>query len=82
MALIIDGSTFPGFWKFTADHLAPNDFQTVPKFAQIDFVSTGVAEGNITYGGTGYLTGATTIDENGNALDTSIKVARYLSDNR
>lgn len=82
MAVIIDGSTYKGYWKLTGDHTFLAGFQTVPKSYPIDFVSTNVAEGTITIGGTGYLTDADTVDENGNALNTSAKVAQYLSDNR
>ena len=82
MAAIIDGSTYKGFWKLTGDHTFLAGFQLIPKHANIDFTSTNVSEGSITYAGNSTLTDADTIDENGNALNTSAKVAQYLSDNR
>ena len=81
MALIIDGSTYRKWWKFTADHTAPNEYQMIPKHASIDYTVTAATEGSISYGLTGYATDATTIDENGNELDTSAKVAKYLNEN-
>ena len=82
MALIIDGTTFNGWWKFTPDHTAPNEFQMIPKLASIDYTVTTATEGAISYGLTGYVTGTDTIDGEGNLLDTSEKVAQYLSDKR
>lgn len=84
MAAIIDGSTYAGFFKITQDHASPNAYYIMPKHG-VFFQAVDATTGSIkTLGNTdlNISTGADTEDENGNALDTSAKVARYLSDNK
>lgn len=83
MAAIIDGSTYKGFWRIVSDSVAPNEYFLLPKANGIRFDSGGAAGGAIYIdAGSQVSTDADTIDENGNALNTSAKVAQYLSDNR
>lgn len=83
MAAIIDGSTYKGYWRIVADNGAPTEYFLIPKVNGIRFDSGGTAVGVIYIdAGSSVATDADTIDENGNALNTSAKVAQYLSDNR
>lgn len=84
MAAIIDGSSHPGYFKLTPDDGAATAYFLVPKHS-VHFQSSDATSGSIRALGNADLifsTGASTEDENGNALDTSAKVARYLADNK
>lgn len=84
MASIIDGSSHPGYFKLTPDDGAATAYFLVPKHGAF-FQSSDATSGSIKTLGNAdlnFTTGATTEDENGNALDTSAKVARYLADNK
>ena len=85
MALIIDGSSKKGYWKITSNSGIPNAYYVIQK-DKILFESIA-ADGGVLrdLSGNNLIntgTDANTIDENGNALDTSEKIAQYLSDNR
>lgn len=87
MASIIDGSSYPKYWKLTPDDSTPNNFYFLPKGKEF-FIATDNTHGTITVAGTPsdtamtFSTGASTIDENGNALATSAAVANYLNQNK
>ena len=83
MAAIIDGSTHPGFFKLY-DDATPEVFTLAPK-SSVLFTAADATSGAIKVLGNAdvnFGTASTTEDENGNALDTSAKVALYLSGNR
>lgn len=86
MAAIIDGSTYKGFWKITPDDASPNTYRLGEKKAGIYLTASDATSGELILGSnTGSpitITFASCEDENGNALDTSAKIAQYLSDNR
>lgn len=86
MASTIDGSTYRKYWKLTPDNTAPNIFELFPKDS-VRFRSAGAASGAIVRtqdaaDATLIATDADTIDESGNALNTSAKVANYLNQNK
>ena len=83
MAAIIDGSTYKGFWRIVTDSAAPNEFFLIAKVNGIRFDSGGAAVGAVIIdASTSVATDSATIDGLGNTLETSAKVAQYLSDNR
>lgn len=85
MASIIDGSTYAGYWKITPDDSTPDIWYQIPK-DKIIFKPSDAGEGVIrfVFGTEQVVTGtdANTVDEFGNALDTSAKVAEYITANR
>ena len=84
MAAIIDGSSHPGYFKLTPDDSAATAYFLIPKHG-VHFQSSDATSGSIKvlgYADLNFYTGANTEDENGNVLDTSAKVARYLADNK
>lgn len=83
MAAIIDGTTYSGYWRIVSDSVTPNEFFLLPKTNGIRFDSGGDAIGSLILdAGSSVSTDSATVDGNGNALNTSAKVAQYLSDNR
>lgn len=87
MAAIIDGHTYPGLWKLTPDDSSPNAFYAIPK-GKIYFKPSDATNGNLYFisdsSGSASIcaTSSATIDELGNALNTSAKISDYLSKNR
>lgn len=87
MAAIIDGHTYPGLWKLTPDNSSPNAFYAIPK-GKIYFQPSSATSGNFYFvsdpsGSAGIMsTDASTVDELGSALNTSVKISTYLSNNR
>lgn len=82
MAAIIDGTTYKGYWKLTADDASPLVYFLYPK-DEVYLTTTDGTSGTLRSGGSGIIGfDATCEDENGNALNTVAKVSQYLSDNR
>lgn len=81
MAAIINASAYPSFVKITPDNGTPNSYYVFPKGTlyvdaannRIRLISDPAA--NVI----DFSIDSSTIDENGNALNTADKVADYLS---
>lgn len=87
MALIIDGTTYKGFWKLTPDNASADVWYMVPKdnIIQIPADATGGKlrlEADPAGNNFDINYDATCIDGDGNALATSAAIANYISQNR
>lgn len=87
MAAIIDGSTYNGFWKITADSGIADVWYMVPKYDLFQAPATATTgklrlEADPAGNNFDISYDANTIDENGNALATSAAIANYISQNR
>lgn len=82
MAAIIDGVTHSGYWKLTADNATPTAYYVMPK-SSIFFITIDATTGTIrdipSNGGTVNIgVDSSTVDHNGDPLNTVEKIANYL----
>lgn len=84
MAAIIDGSTYRKYWKLTPDNGTPTSYYLFPK--DIVYFDASIPRIRIVTDVAGatfdFAVDSSTVDENGNALNTNDKVANYLNQNK
>lgn len=87
MASVIDGTTYNGYWTITPDDNSPEIYTQIPKGLEI-MTATAVDSVKIsfltdpTFANPVLTTSTTTVDEEGNALNTAVKVSDYFSKKR
>lgn len=82
-AVVIDGTTYKGYWKLTASAGEPDAFVVYPKTLGVIVTTLSATEGSIKAGPNfDQEFDENTTGGNGEELDTAAKIAQYLSDYR
>lgn len=84
MAATIDGSTYRKYWKLIPDNGTLTSYYLLPK--DVVYFDATASKIRIVTDATGtnfdFGVDSSTVDENGNALNTNDKVANYLNQNK
>ena len=82
-AVKIDGSTYKGYWKLTANTGDPDAFVVYPKTLGVIVTTSNSTEGSIKAGANfDQEFDANTTGGNDEVLNTAAKVIQYIADNK